>query len=158
MVEALARYDELRDRVGLGPAAEQALGVVQEVIDSEPGFVAVHFPDVKARYVQVEVPKDLLPAAEGEAAPKEGGDRGGGGAPTREEAIQARIPVVLLTGSVQTLEKPPATVFADFTEALKAAVARRLPRARLEMDRGLRGNKNFEIQIRFFSGWRPIGR
>jgi Tfp pilus assembly PilM family ATPase len=153
--EALARENEkamkaaLDSQVGLGPAAERALGLVQEVVDSDPEFAAVHFPDFKARYMQVPVPKDLLPAPGPDAPPPDP-------AAPAADAIQARVPVVILTGSVQAKEKPPATVFANFTQALQAAVNQRIPGARLEVDRAIRNNKNFDIQIRFFAGWRAV--
>lgn len=146
---AAARYDDLRAQVELGPAVERALGLVQEVVDSDPKFSAVHFPDLKARYTQVEVPKDLLAPPDPGAPPPDP-------KAAAPDAIVARIPVVILTGSVQTREEAPATVFANFTQALQAAVQQRIPGARLQVDRAIRNNKNFEIQIHFFAGWRPV--
>jgi len=147
---ALSRYDDLRSQVGLGPAVERALGVIQEAVASQPEFESVHFVDFKARFVQVAVPADLLPKPDADAPPPDPN------APT-PDPVNARIPVVFLTGSVQERGKSTAEVFGNFAAALKSAVES-IPGARLELDRGLKGGKSFDAQVRFFAGWRPVGR
>jgi len=167
---AVRRLEALRDEVRLGPSLEQATGVVQEVLDSDAEFQAVHFPDMKARSVQMAVPKDLLPAPSEEAPPGGGGEKGekgrkgaGGG---DEDAVQARVPVLLLSGNIEALERKPADVFSNFTSALKAKVEGnrekgipgRIPHARVLVERGLQNNRTFEAKIVFFEGWLPVTR
>lgn len=145
---AIRRYDLLREEVRLGPAFEIGLGVTQEVLDSSDEFQAVHFPDVRARFVQMPVPQDLLPEVpEGEAKESAG----------PADPVQARVPVLVLTGNIEQRDKMPGQVFSNFTGALKSAVESRIPKARLVVEGGLRG-KTFEAKIVFFEGWRPVGR
>jgi cell division ATPase FtsA len=146
---AVDRAADLASQVDLGFALERTLGVAQEAIESNPDFEAIHFPDVKARFVQVVVPDNLLPPPPEDAPPKDPN------APAAD-AVQARIPVVFLTGSVQERGKAQATVYGNFVAAMKTAVET-IPGARFDSEKGLKGGR-FEVQVRFFSGWRPVGR
>jgi type IV pilus assembly protein PilM len=151
---AVRRLAALRDEVALGPCVETATGVVQGVLDSQPEFQAVHFADVKARYSQVAVPDALLPTPDpaAPAAP----EKKGGVAP--DGPLQTRIPVVVLSGVIQSREKPPAQVLGNFSGALKAEVERLVPKGVVEMPGGLREGRKFEVKIWFYDGWRPVGR
>jgi hypothetical protein len=146
---AVDRAADLASQVDLGYAVERTLGVAQDAIETNPDFEAIHFPDVKARFVQVVVPENLLPPPPADAPAPDPN------APPADP-IQTRIPVVFLTGTVQERGKPLAAVYGNFVASLKAAVEA-IPGARFDSEKGLKGGK-FEVQVRFFSGWRPVGR
>jgi type IV pilus assembly protein PilM len=157
---AVERLAVLRDEVALGPSLEAALGVTQAVLDSHQDFQAIHFPDVKARYLQIEVPDRFLPKpAEGEPQPgdaKEGGTKEAGKAEAPAKS-QARVPAVTFVGSISQKEKA-ASIMGNFLGALKAAVEQRIPGGYFrESGGGLKGGRTFEIRIEFYEGWRPVG-
>ncbi len=147
---AVARLAQLRGEVGLGPAYELGMGVTQEVLDSLPEFQAIHFSDVKARYSQVPVPPNLLPPPDPNASAPAPGT-------AVEGPAQTRIPVLILTGSIQQRDKPPAQVLSNFSNALKAAVEQRIPMGVFRLEGGLRGGKTFEARIEFYRDWHPVG-
>jgi hypothetical protein len=166
---AVDRLALLRDEVKLGPWFERVMGEVQEVVESQSEFQAVHFPDVRARYNQRVVPEKFLAPVGDPAAPpptEKEGDKGRpkepkapeerGDAPA--EPVEARVPTVILTGSIQQLEKAPGAVLNDFSGALKTAIESRIPGALVELKGGLKGQKTFEMEITLFQGWRPAGR
>lgn len=163
---AVRRQEAFRDEIRLGPCFERGMGVVQEVLDSDTQFQALHFPDVKARYVQMEVPQAFQAKAGGEeegAKEEEKGGKGGRGRGDGEgrnpdEPLQARVPVVLLSGKIDALERKPADVFSDFTAALKARVEERIPRGVLKVERTIQANGTFEAKIVFFEDWLPVVR
>jgi Tfp pilus assembly PilM family ATPase len=153
---AVRRVADLRDQVLLGPCVETATGVCQQVIDALPDGQVIHFTDLKARYTQVVVPADLLPKEDPEAAGGKDGAAAGGG--SKDEPVQARIPMVILSGSIQQREKPQAQVLSSFVVAFKDAVESTIRGAKVENPGGLRGGKNFEVRVYFYDGWRPVGR
>jgi Tfp pilus assembly PilM family ATPase len=146
---AVERLALLREEVSLGPCFEQALGIAQEVLDSQTEFQAVHFPDVKARYEQVPVPATLLPAPDPNAPPAKDA--------RPADPVETRVPRVLFTGTIQQRDKPPAQVFNNFTGALKTAVEGKVKNAVVEVKGTLRNGKNFDVTITFYDGWRPVG-
>jgi len=165
---AVERLALLKNEVSLGPCFEQAVGVLQEVLLSQPEFQAIHFSDLKTRYVQVVVPEKFLKTAEadagaagdGKAAAADPKAAAAGGDAKSEEAAQpaqTRIPVVLFSGLVHQRDKPPAQVVANFKEALRAAVELKLKSAVLREEGGLKAGKSFELRIEFYEGWRPVG-
>ncbi len=168
---AVDRLALLREEVRLGPWFERVMGEVQEVVDSQSEFQAVHCTDVKARFTQRAVPERFLaPPAGGEAGAdgKDADPKGRDGKDAKdakkekagapEEPVEARVPTVVLTGSIQQREKPPGAVLNDFSGALKTAIESRIPGALVELKGGLRGSKTFEMEISLFQGWRPVGR
>ncbi|HEU4394721.1 MAG TPA: pilus assembly protein PilM, partial [Planctomycetota bacterium] len=147
---AVDRAADLASQVDLGYAVERTLGVAQDALETNPDFEAIHFPDVKARFVQVLVPENLLPPPPADAPAPDPN------APP-PDPLQARIPVVFLSGTVQERGKPLAAVYGNFVASLKAAVEA-IPGARFDSEKGLKPGGKFEVQVRFFSGWRPVGR
>ena len=155
---ALRRYDLIRGEVRIGPAFERGVGVVQEVISSSDEFQAVHFPDAKIRFMQVPVPEDLLQARAAEGKEPEDPAADPGAPAGAANPVQTRVPVLFLYGLIEQREKPPATVFANFTQALRAAVESGIPGGKLQLDTSLKPNKTFEAKIVFFDGWRPVNQ
>jgi type IV pilus assembly protein PilM len=170
---AVDRLALLNDEVKLGPWVERVMGETQEVVDSQGEFQAIHFPDIKARFSQRPVPEKFLPPAEegkdeskekpkdpknpkNPKNPKDSKVKERPAAP--EDPVETRVPTVILKGSIQQKEKPPATVLSDFSSALKSAIESKIPGALVEMKGGLQGGKTFEVEVTLFQGWRPAGR
>jgi type IV pilus assembly protein PilM len=155
---AVDRLALLGEEVRLGPWFERVVGKVQEVVDSQPEFQAVHFPDVRARFNQRPVPERFLAPADPAAPPPAKDEKAKDKAASPEEPLQARVPVIVLTGSIQARDKQPAVVLNDFAAALKTAIESEIPGSLVELKGGLRGGKTFEVEVTLFEGWRPVGR
>jgi Tfp pilus assembly PilM family ATPase len=155
---AVERLALLKEEVSLGPCYERALGIAQEVLDSQTEFQAIHIPDVKARYVQVPVPASLLPPPDPKSPAPKDAQKDGQRDARGEQPLETRVPVVVFSGSIQQKDKPPAQVFNNFTGALKTAVEQKVKNAVVEVKGTLRAGNKFEVTITFYDGWRAVGR